>query len=197
MPGSDWSASCSTVYAAGSDDRRVIAAGLVCCALATPLAVDVSSRRGEYTVRVEATIDRPYAEVWMLLTDYDHLTRLSTAIQESRRVPVDDATLVVDTVTRSCRLFFCRTVHHRQVVVESPPDRIVATTLPEHSNLREGEAVWRVVADGAQTRIEYRMTMRPAFFVPPLIGPAMVRTALKEEAEALIAGLETTPVREE
>lgn len=174
----------------------MIAAAIVCCALAVPPMVAVSSQDGEYSVHVQATVARAHAEVWALLTDYDHLTRLSDAIKESRRVPDDDRVLV-DTITRSCRLFFCRTVRHRQLVEESPPDRVVATTVAEHSDLREGEVVWLITAVGEQTRIDYYMTMRPAFFVPPLIGPAMVRAALREEAEALIAGLEATPVREE
>jgi hypothetical protein len=88
-------------------------------------------------------------------------------------------------------------VHHRQVVEESPPNRIMATTIAEHSDLREGSADWRVVADGERTYIEYRMNMRPSFFVPPLIGPAMVRAAMREEAEALMIGLESTPVRDQ
>lgn len=175
----------------------MIAAGLLCCALAMPLTLKVTSERGEYHVHVEAVIDRPHAEVWVLLTDYDHLTRLSDAIKESQRVPTDDGSVVVDTITRSCRLFFCRTVHHRQRVVESPPERIVATTIPEHSDLREGEAVWRVVADGNRTRVEYRMTMRLAFFVPPFLGPSVVRAALRAEAEALMEGLQTTAAREQ
>lgn len=158
---------------------------------ATLPVVDVTSSRGLYTVRVDARVAAPPAAVWRALTDYGNLSRLSGAIRTSRIVErtVDGA--LVDTVTRTCHAaVFCRTLRHRQRVVERPPGLIVAVTDPAHSDFSEGTAEWRLTADGAQTLLQYRMTVRPAVFVPPLVGPPLVRRALDRESAALIRGIE-------
>lgn len=163
-------------------------------ALAAMLAapqVAVSHERGLYRVRVEAEFQLPRERVYALLTDYDELERLTGAIRSSHLAGHDaDGRAIVDTVTRSCYLLFCKTLEHRQLVAASPSGSITAITVAEHSDFREGEARWTLEAVDGATHMTYEMNIRPDFFVPPMIGPVFVRRALLREARALIAGIE-------
>lgn len=163
---------------------------LLAAAIAAVPVVEIASDRGLYSVRVDATVAVPRPVVWSLLTDYARLGRLNPAIRESREVARDGSAVTVDTLTFACYGPFCRTLSHRQVVTEFPQTRIVAVTVDEHSDFRDGRAVWRLADHGDGTRLQYEMTIRPAVFVPPLVGPRIVRRAMAREVGALVAGIE-------
>ncbi len=168
----------------------VAAVALVATLAAVP-QVAVDHQRGLYSVRIEATFAMPRERVFELLTAYDDLERLTEAIRSSRLVGHDaDGRAIVETVTRSCYLLFCKTLEHRQLVTATHERTIVATTVAAHSDFREGEARWTLEEAGANTHMTYEMSIRPDFFVPPMIGPVFVRRALEREARALVAGIE-------
>lgn len=153
--------------------------------------VAVDHDRGQYRVRIEATFELPRSKVFELLTAYDDLERLTKAIRSSRLAGHDaDGRAIVDTVTRSCYLLFCKTLEHRQIVTVAPDGSIVATTVAANSDFREGEARWTLEEVDGNTYMTYEMSIRPDFFVPPMIGPVFVRRALEREARALVAGIE-------
>lgn len=169
----------------------MIAALLLAGATAAAPVIEVSSARGAYVVEVDATIDVPRPVVWKLLTDYQNLDRLSDSIRRSGVVErAADGTVVVDTFTHTCFGPFCRTLRHRQRVTETPVERIVSVTDAAHSDFADGRAEWLLHDAGSGTRIVYLMRVRPTIFVPPLIGPRMVRYGIRREVRALLAGLE-------
>lgn len=169
----------------------MIFALLLVGATAAAPVVEVSSARGVYFVEVDATIDVPRTVVWALLTDYQHLNRLSDSIRRSSVVErAADGAVVVDTVTHACFGPFCRTLRHRQRVTETPLEQIVSVTDPAHSDFADGRAEWLLHDAGSGTRIVYLMRVRPTVFIPPLIGPRMVRLGMRREVRALFEGLE-------
>lgn len=173
----------------------VVVALMPAVAAASATGISVESARGEYTVRLEASFNAPPEAVWRVITDYDNLSRISPTIRESGRVEHDGDELLVDTVTRACYAFFCRTLKHRQQLHETPHTEIVAETVPEASDFSSGVARWKLARTGdGGTRLEYEMKVRPAVFVPPLIGPAFVRRSLERETRALLEGIEREAV---
>lgn len=166
-------------------------AALLAVAVAMQPAVEVTSNRGVYTVRVDATVGAPPEVVWSLLTDYDNLARISPSITRSGVVArLDTSTVIVESLAYACYGPFCRNIRHRQRITEFPPTRIFSETDDAHSDFRDGHAEWRLseVPDG--TRIEYRLTISPTLFVPPFVGPAMVRRAMARATLATIEGIE-------
>jgi len=158
---------------------------------ATVLATEVTHRAGRYTVHFEVRLDADAAAVRRLLTDYDHLERLSRVVERSEQLaPDDDGRPRVRVTMRSCVLFFCRTVRKVETIEEQPDGRLVAVADPAQSDYRYSRAEWRIVPEDAGTRLDYRAEHEPAFFVPPFIGPWLVKGRIRRELDLLAERLE-------
>src|SRR5690606_11084830 len=101
---------------------------------------------------------------------------LSDIIIESHIEEIlDPFRLRVSMESRGCVLAFCKTVRQVQWMETSADWTITATIMPEHSDLRSGWARTRLEAVGDSTRFRYEMAIVPDFWVPPFIGPAVIR----------------------
>jgi hypothetical protein len=154
--------------------------------------LDVSRQGDIYQVQAVVYLAAPPQAVYAVLTDYEHFTRISASIVESRRVQqldVDEALVYTD--TRFCALFFCRHVKEMQKVSGTPPLDIVSTVLPEQSdNVKSGSASLHMQAEGEGTLLHWQIELQPGFWVPPLIGPLLVERSLKAEGHRSAAGVE-------
>jgi hypothetical protein len=148
----------------------------------------VSHKRGVYSLRAVMLLDAPPAAVRDSMLDFEHLHLLSEAILESRRMRDLPKGAVVYTRSRGCIGFFCRDLRKTETV-EVQGDSIQTRTIAEQSNVI-GTARWTIEAAGASTRVRWESDVDPQFFVPPLLGPPLMKRALKREGEALAAGLE-------
>ena len=155
------------------------------------LVAQATHDRGLYNVEVDMRLDAPRDEVWRLLTDYAHYGRLNEAIQVSeileQRGPGDYR---VRTVTQACVYFFCKTLVQVQDVVELNGQSLSAKVLPELSHFRYGLARAYVWDEGQQTRVRVLAEVEPDFWIPPLIGPWLIRHKLRSEALETIRNVE-------
>lgn len=153
--------------------------------------IQVSNQGERYSLSADITIAAPPAQVYKVLTDYNHLTRISGAIVKSRLLKrVDAHTALVYVETRACVMVFCRSLKQTQQVVELDKNDIVAQSLPAESNVTMGTASWHLQADGDGTRMLWRNTVEPTFWIPPLIGTAMMKNALRTQVIASAKGIE-------
>jgi hypothetical protein len=152
---------------------------------------DFDHQGNRYRVEFEAHVAAEAANVRILLSDYDGLARLSDTVVDSRRLPERGGTPRVRIVQRACVFIFCRTLA-RTMSVESHPDGdVLALTEPETSDYLDVRERWQVIAQaGGDTRVRYRGEFVPRFFVPPLIGPWLIRSFLRAELEATAARIE-------
>jgi hypothetical protein len=154
--------------------------------------LDVSRQGDSYQVQAEVYLAAPPQAVYAVLTDYEHFTRISASIIESRRVQqlgADDTLVYTD--TRFCALFFCRHVKEMQKVTRTSPADIVSTVLPEQSdNVKSGSASLHMQAEGEGTLLSWQLSLEPGFWVPPLIGPLLVERSLKAEGHRSADGVE-------
>ena len=154
--------------------------------------LDVSRDGDIYQIQALVYLAAPPQAVFAVLTDYQHFTRISASIIESRRVQqldADDALVYTD--TRFCALFFCRHVKEMQKVSETPPADIVSTVLPEQSdNVKSGSASLHMEAEGQGTLLHWQIRLQPGFWVPPLLGPLLVERSLKTEGRRSADGVE-------
>jgi hypothetical protein len=155
-------------------------------------ALDVSRDGASYEVKALVYLAAPPQAVFAVLTDYEHFTRISGSIVESRRVQqLDAADSLVYTDTRFCALFFCRHVKEMQKVSQTPPSDIISTVLPEKSdNVKSGSAVLHLQSEGEGTLLHWEFRIEPGFWVPPLLGPLLVERGLKAEGRRSAAGVE-------
>lgn len=158
----------------------------VAAANANPIWVEVKHEHNRYMLQADVLVAAPVAEVRRILTDYNHLTQLNPAIRQSTTynapLPYD---VRVATVIEACIAFYCRRLRRVEDVHEEA-NRLVAIMVPELSDFRTGRAEWRFIAHAKNTMLYYRAEFEPAFSVPPLIGPTLIRQSLASQLKTLL-----------
>jgi hypothetical protein len=135
-----------------------------------------------YKLTFEVVLNAERDKVWNIMTDYDHLTRVSKIIVESRILKKEDENRHrVGVTLHACVMIFCKTMNKVVDILARPRDDIMVTGVPALSDFSYSVEHWQVSAEGANTRLHYTAEMVPDFFVPPLIGPWMVKYFLKRE----------------
>lgn len=146
---------------------------------------------GRYQVSADVYLSAPLPQVYRVLTDFNHLNRIGGVIRQSRLLRQLDAhTYIVFVESRGCVLFFCHSIRQTQRVVELTPQDLIAEALPEKSDVTMGSSSWHLDAQKGGTRLHWRVSIHPAFWIPPLIGPPLVESALGREGRKMAAGLE-------
>jgi Polyketide cyclase / dehydrase and lipid transport len=162
------------------------------CAIAAEIrsfSLDRSEQR--YHIVSETFIDAPMAAVYGILIDYDHYNRVSSIFKETRYLERNpDGGGIVYTKARGCVAFFCQTVERVERLDVVPDTEITATVIPERSDTRYSVAHWQLEPQGAGTLLHYDLVMEPDFWVPPLIGPLLVKRALKAGGERAAGRIE-------
>lgn len=183
--------------------RTWLAAGVATAAVAWPtpspvhadsvdriVSVEVEHERGRYTLESVSHFAAPPQSVFAVLADYDGFARISGAIREARELPPGgDGRPRVYTLVRGCVLFFCRSIERVETLQTEPYSRIVTRVVPDHSDADYGETRWLFFPDGGGTRVELQMVMEPGFWVPPLIGPALVKRRLQRDGENAVVNI--------
>lgn len=175
---------------------RFFLLGGLCLGAASVLAGQVytalvTHQSGTYLVEVDALISAPEAQVRAILTDYNHLNRVNPAIEVSeiieQRAPGE---LTVLTETEACVWFYCMRVHQVQDVTEAYDGSITATVIPEMSDFRYGYARLNLWQEPDGTRVLVRSEVQPDFWIPPIIGPWLIKRKLHSEAIETVENLE-------
>lgn len=152
---------------------------------------EVEFRDGRYFVEVESIVKARANIVYDLLTDYNNLTLINPDIKSSRLVySLDKNTHRTHVIAESCISFFCQKINLEQDVEELDNGVIVTTVDADKSDFIYGHARWKITEEFHQTRIHYSNDLKPKFFIPPLIGPILIKDKLREEVLATIKGLE-------
>lgn len=164
-------------------------------------SLELSREEGWFRIESDVYLEAPPAGVYRVLSDYDEFERLSSVFVDSRMLePIEDGTGVVFFHMRGCVLFFCRDVELVERIDVEPESRILVTIIPERSGMRRGWASWDIAADGEGTLVRYAAEVEPRFWIPPVIGPLVIRAALNSRGlraarrlEALAAGRPVPP----
>jgi hypothetical protein len=146
------------------------------------LSSSVNHEGDLYSLSVTARIDAPLDTVYRSITDFDNLAAINPAIEESHMLSMPSAgTWRVRSVIRVCILMFCKRVQQVQDVTLLEGYAITAVTLPQEGNFRSGVAHWRLKTSGTSTEMLFTHTFEPDFWVPPLIGPWLIKRKLVQE----------------
>jgi hypothetical protein len=174
----------------------IVASALVLC-LVKPvsaselISLQVSNQDELYQMESESFLRASAPSLFQVLMDYDHFTDLSSVYEESRQLGLGpDGAPRVYTLAQGCMVFVCRSVEKVERLDTVPNRRIVATVIPELSNLHHGVTEWVLTPEQGGTRLSYRMELVPKFWVPPLIGPPIIRYVLAKGGRDALQRLE-------
>lgn len=153
-------------------------------------SLDASLKDGVYRVELVARVDAPVDDVAAVLTDYAAYGQLDPRIRFSIVLPSEEAGVeLVHTVVRACAGFFCRNIE-RVERVERGDGELLATVVPERSELREGRTRTTWQAAESATDVTYHAEFVLAFWVPAAIGRRYAEHALRASTLQLFDNVE-------
>lgn len=164
-------------------------------AAAEDFQIEVQQRDARYAVTVEMWIEASATTLHDLLTDYEHLDQLNDSILKSEVRETFSATRHhVYTFAEVCVAIFCRELEQVQEVEQRPGGDIVMMILPNQGDFAQGYAYWHFEPARPGTRITFESELEPAFWVPPVIGPFLIKHALWREIQETVGRLEALAV---
>lgn len=155
------------------------------------LSVDVQYDDGNYTMNSEVWFDATVEQVFEVFRRWDYSAEFSSAIVESRDGDADELGRPQFFVrNKGCVLFFCKSFV-RQGHVELELNEVLwAYTDPERSDFHRSDERWDFVAKDGGTVVEYYLEMKPKFWIPPGIGPYLIKRKLKNDGGQAIDRIE-------
>ena len=181
-------------------------------ALLLLLTLNVSSAelRDVYVEKIEKRynlisytyIDASAEDLFRVLIDYDLFTKFTSAFAESRNVaPDEQGRPRFYTRMEGCVIWWCKSLVRNGYLLLKPSSEIIAIVNPDTSNFNYSRERWRLRKEGDGTLLIYEFDMEPGFWVPPVIGPFLIKRTLRsgatdavERIEALAQGKEPSPV---
>lgn len=157
------------------------------------ISLQITNNKGEYRVEALMTLDAPPSEVRYVITDYNNLTRITGAVQKSQLLESPaESVRVVHTRSKVCFLFFCQEMDMIERIDENADGKglIRAEALPDYSDVEYAVTTWRIEPHEKGTFLRWNTTLRPKFWLPPLIGPAIMKSSLRGQAQKTARGIE-------
>lgn len=154
-------------------------------------SVDVDYSGGRYTMVSEVWFDATVEQVYAVFRQWDLSTQFSSAIVESRDEPPDELGRPQYYVrNRGCVLFFCLSFERHGYVESQPNEVLRAFANPETSDFLLSNETWTFTEEDNGTVVSYHILMKPKFWVPPGIGPYMIKRKLRSHGGDAINRIE-------
>jgi ribosome-associated toxin RatA of RatAB toxin-antitoxin module len=168
--------------------RRFWAALSCLCSIgaaAQPIDVRIEMRGEQVVVDVQATVAAKPADAWSVLTDYDHMARFVSALKSSAIVGRNGNSLEVEQRGEAKVGFMSFSFYSLRAVQLTPEKEI-------HSKLIRGdfksyEFTTRILDSGTGTLIVHHGEYVPTSWVPPGLGPSLIKAQTSKQYAELVA----------
>ncbi len=154
---------------------------------ATP-EVQLDRNGSRFAVRSESYIAASAAVAWQVLSDYDHLAGFVPDLRVSRVISAPGQPLLVEQSGEAGFLIFRFSVDVVLEIEEAPPQRLGFRAI--RGNMRSMQGEWRIEPSAPGVRLVYTAELEPAFWVPPIIGPVVMRRDIAGQIEAVLLEIE-------
>jgi hypothetical protein len=143
---------------------------------------EVTEDNGIFQLQFTTIIDAPAEYVKQVLTDFSHIYRLNPSIIESEVLPSKQSDETkIRTKVLACAPVFCREVERVEIVRTLASGDLQADIIPELSEFRSGQAIWKITDMDDKSKLVYEATLEPDFYVPPVVGIPVISSSLKKE----------------
>ncbi len=148
---------------------------------------------GKFELVAETLLEADVEAIFDVLTDYEDgaFGRISSVYKESDYLePAPDGTPLVYTRMEGCMLWFCKSLTRVERLETEPPHFIRTVALPEQSDFEFAVSEWELRPVAGGTEVKYRLVIDPDFWVPPVIGPWVLKRELRAGGERAIYRIE-------
>jgi hypothetical protein len=145
----------------------------------------------KYECELTLTLDAPLERVEAVLRDYESYPDLDSRILRARVVErPEEHVAMLETTLRACFGPFCRHVT-RIERVEEKQHSLAAVTDAARSDMKFGETHTALEAiDERSTRVTYKTSLTPDFWIPPFVGPRWMLNTLEDATSKLFMNVE-------
>ena len=153
--------------------------------------VEVEYEDGYYMMVSEVWFDVAREPLFDVFSDWDIATEFSSFVVESRNVgPDENGVLGYYVLNSACIMFFCKSAERNGVVTLDGNDAIYASADPARSDFELSDESWIFADDSDGTLVRYELKMKPGFWVPPFIGPYLIKRKLRSDGGAALDRIE-------
>lgn len=154
-------------------------------------SIAVDRKGNSYSVSMIANLDTSADKAWGVLADLDALPKLNDAIHQISYSPSPDqlASSRAASVIRLCVLFFCKNLNQTQDLYHQP-NHLHAKVIADLSDFHYGYGDWKIVDHHGSAQLHFNSSLEPKFWIPPLIGPWVIRRKLASEAVVTMENIE-------
>jgi hypothetical protein len=159
--------------------------------------VRVARNGARFLIDMHIAIDSPAPAVFRALQDYAAMARYNPDLRAVRVELTPAHRVRLFTTIHTCVLVFCKTMHEEQIMTAtaSADGGTLDAELLRYRDFKGGRGLWVVkpcpTAPGVAC-LDVRIELVPAFWVPPVLGPWVIRRKMDEEARRTGYGLEQT-----
>ncbi len=147
------------------------------------MLVTVERTDAGLVVQVSLFVDVPPTIAWQVMTDYDRMPAFLPNLKESRIVSAPgEKTRVLQKGVAHLGWF------SHDYEIEREVDLVPETVIRSRGirgNMRKLEMETRLAAERAGCRVESRSVSIPDFWIPPILGPALVKRQIVEQFAAM------------
>lgn len=144
------------------------------------LSIKVESDAGAYTMTSEVWFDATLEQIYEVYRHWDYSTEFSSAIVEARDMEPDEQGRPQFYIrNKGCVLFFCQSFERQGHIELQPHETIRAYANPDTSDFHFSNESWQFLPRDGGTVVTYDLAMKPKFWVPPGIGPYLIKRKLK------------------
>jgi len=159
----------------------VFLSGAVCA----EQTVDVDRDGKVFRIHVETPVAADVHTAWQVLTDYDHLADFVPDMQESHALRIPGQPLRLEQKGEGRALLFSTAIDIVFEIEETPPEQIAFRAVA--GNMKQMNGKWRIVPLQQEINLVYEAELEPDFWVPPLIGKALVRRNALRQIGGVVA----------
>lgn len=143
-----------------------------------------------YRIASSGEVAASPATVWRILTDYNHMADYVPDLKSARVVSRTGDTVILEQHGAARLLFFSRDIHIVVQVHEQSPNKIDVNLLD--GDMKVYRCSWELdpVAATGGTRLLYRATIEPKFYVPGMVGTTLVRKDIAKMMSAVLTRLD-------
>jgi ribosome-associated toxin RatA of RatAB toxin-antitoxin module len=149
------------------------------------ISVDVERKQDAVEVDSHVLLPVESRVVWDVLTDYNRIASFVPGLTMSRLVSGPGEPKLLEQRGQIDFALFQFDIEVVARVYEQPYHTIRFEAV--RGNMREMRGEWNVdtLGDNEGSRLHYRLHVVPGFWVPPVVGPALIRRNFRDQFESL------------